>query len=515
MRVNLLKLVIFPITILGLSNCSEAPEPGPVTPVATETVAPVGMPDYPDIASLSDLMNSGKSNSATIVADALARSGEFASLNAFITIDMAGATEKAEKMDQMRKGGIVRGPLHGVPIVIKDNIHVAGMANTAGTPGLKGFVPHTSNEVVERLEAAGAIVIGKTNLHELAFGITSDNAAFGSVRNPYDESLIPGGSSGGTAAAISAGIVPAGLGTDTGGSIRIPPALTGIVGFRPSMGRYPSTAVTPLSNTRDTVGLLSRSVGDLILLDGVIVADQEAVKDIPPAEIRLGVPRAFFYQNIDHETAPVIESTLALLSDAGVELVELDIPDIDELMANSSFPIVFYETLRDLTAYLAEFNTGINFAELTTAAASEDVKGVLGLISGDGKTSEAGYAAAMLAREQLQSNFREYFAGHQLDAIIFPTTVLPARPIEGGMQTVELNGEQVPTFSSYIHNTDPASIAALPGISLPVGLTASGLPVGMEIDGPQQSDRRLLAIARTLEQIVGFNGRPPGAPPTR
>jgi len=131
------------------------------------------------------------------------------------------------------------------------------------------------------------------------------------------------------------------------------------------------------------------------------------------------------------------------------------------------------------------------------------------LVSGEGKTSEEVYAAAMDARQQLRKNFQEYFADLQLDAIIFPTTILPARPIEGSIETVELNGEQVPTLPTYIHNTDPASIAALPGISLPVGLTSSGLPVGMEIDGPELSDRHLLAVAKTLEDIAGFKGRPP------
>jgi len=469
----------------------------------------VATPSYPDIAGLSTLLISGGSNSTALVSDALSRAEQFSGLNAFITLDSEGAVKRAAELDSMRASGKVLGPLHGVPLVIKDNIHVAGMQNTAGTPGLKGFVPTASNEVVNRLVAAGAIVLGKTNLHELAFGITSENAGFGAVKNPYDDSLIPGGSSGGTAVAISAGIVAAGLGTDTGGSVRIPPSLTGIVGFRPSMGRYPSEAVTPISKTRDTIGLLSRTVADLIVLDDVIVPGAGVIAAIPASEIRLGVPRAYFYQNIDAEAAAVVEATLESLTAAGVQLIETEIPDIDELMANSAFPIAFYEVLRDLTAYLEEFDTGVSFEELTAVAASPDVKGVLGLVSGEGKTSEEVYTAAMRAREQLRKNFAQYFVNQNLDAIIFPTTILPARPIEGSLESVELNGEQVPTLPTYIHNTDPASIAALPGITLPVGLTTSGLPVGMEIDGPEQSDRRLLAIAKTLESIVDFSGRPP------
>jgi len=504
---------VFLAVTLTVSGCSKSQEPDLARVVVDGPKESIAVPAYPDIAGLSDLLANGDSTSVAIVADSLSRSEQFARLNAFITLDSEGAVKRAEELDQKRADGELSGPLHGIPLVVKDNIHVAGLPNTAGTPALKSFVPLVSNEVIKRLEAAGAIILGKTNMHELAFGITSDNSGFGAVRNPYDDSLIPGGSSGGTAVAISAGIVAAGLGTDTGGSVRIPPALTGIVGFRPSMGRYPSEAVTPISKTRDTIGLLSRTVADLVVLDDVIVPGAHALEAIAASEIRLGVPRAYFYQNIDVETAVVIEVVLAQLADANVQLIETDIPDIDELMANSAFPIAFYEVLRDLTVYLEEFNTGVSFAELTAAAASPDVQGVLGLVSGEGKTSDEVYAAAMSAREQLRENFQKVFASQQLDAIVFPTTILPARPIQDSLATVELNGEQVPTLPSYIHNTDPASIAALPGISLPVGLTASGLPVGMEIDGPEQSDRRLLAVAKTLESIVGFSGRPPQKKP--
>ncbi len=494
---------------LAGTACSESADTEQIAAEQAKTTALVSAPAYPDIAILSTMMNAGDITSAAIVADLISRSRQFADLNVFITLDAEGASEKAAELDQLRENGEVYGPLHGIPLVVKDNIHVAGMPNTAGTPSLKDFLPSVSNEVVARLEAAGAIILGKTNLHELAFGVTSDNAAFGAVRNPFDTSLIPGGSSGGTASAISAGIVPAGLGTDTGGSVRIPAALTGIVGFRPSSGRYPSHAVTPISHTRDTVGLLSRTVADLIVLDDVIAGGTEPVTDVAAGEIRLGVPRAFYYENLDQETATVVEGVLARFRTAGVQLIETEVPDIDNLLGMSAFPIALYEVERDLPAYLEEFDTGVNFTELSSAVASPDVHGVFEAVTGEGRIYDEVYAAAMEAREQLRKNFREIFTNQELDAIIFPTTILPARPIAGSMETVELNGEQVPTFLSYIHNTDPASIAALPGLSLPVGLTETGLPVGMEIDGPEQSDRRLLAVAKTLESIIGFDARPP------
>jgi mandelamide amidase len=469
----------------------------------------VRMPAYPTALELSAMMNAGETTSTEIVQEVLRRVNESESLNAFITVDSEGALDRAAELDRLRGRGEIMGPLHGVPLAVKDNIHVAGLPNTAGTPALNGFVPQSDNPVVAALKEAGAIVIGKTNMHELAFGITSNNAAFGAVANPFNTQLFAGGSSGGTASAIAAGLIPAGLGTDTGGSVRIPAALTGTVGFRPSSGRYPSSAVTPISSTRDTVGLIARTVEDLILLDEVIVPEEPASEQPRPQEIRLGVPRTYFYTNLDEESATVIESAFSQLADAGVVLIEADITDIEPLLANSAFPIALYEAARDLPAYLEEYNVGVSLHELAAAVASPDVQGIFSVLTGEGQISDETYAAALEAREALRKVYRDYFTTHDLDAVIFPTTLLPARPIENSLETVELNGSAVPAFSTYIHNTDPASIAALPGISLPVGLTATGLPVGIEIDGPEQSDLRLLRIAAVLERIFGFSARPP------
>ncbi len=164
--------------------------------------------------------------------------------------------------------------------------------------------------------------------------------------------------------------------------------------------------------------------------------------------------------------------------------------------------------MHDLSDYLEAFGTGVTLAELAAATASPDVQGIFAGITGEGQIGEDVYLAALETRELLQQIFRDYFDSNDLDAMIFPTTVLPARPIENSLQTVELNGAQVPTFPTYIHNTEPGSIAALPSISLPVGLTADGLPVAIEIDGPQNSDRQLLAVAAILEQVFAFSARP-------
>lgn len=454
------------------------------------------------------MMEAGETSSAKIVSELLRREEEAANLKAFITVDGEGALVRAKELDRLRAEGRILGPLHGLPLVAKDNIHVAGLPNTAGTPGLSEFTPQADSAVVSALLNAGAIILGKTNMHELAFGITSDNAAFGAVANPFDTTTFAGGSSGGTASAIAAGVAPAGLGTDTGGSVRIPAALTGTVGFRPSNGRYPLSGVTPISRTRDTIGLITWNVADLVLLDKVIDTQGSAVPSLAPDEIRLGVPRTYYYANLDEQSARIIENALILLAKAGVTLVDVDPEGIGPLVAQSGFPIALYEAAHDLSDYLESFGTGVTFAELAAATSSPDVRGIFAGITGAGQVSEEAYTAAMSVREDLRRVFRDLFSAHDLDAIIFPTTLLPARPIENSMQTVELNGEQVPTFPTYIHNTDPGSIAALPGISLPVGLTAAGLPVAIEIDGPENSDRQLLAIAAVLEQIFAISARP-------
>jgi len=490
----MIRIALILLAVL-LTGCDSKPAAKPV-------------PDHPSASELVAMLDAGETSSVAIVTELLRRAQAASHLNAFITLDADGALERAAELDAMRADGKLLGALHGVPLVVKDNTHVAGLANTAGTPGLADFVPESDAPTVAALRVAGAIILGKSNLHELAFGITSDNATHGAVGNPFDPALFAGGSSGGTASAVSAGLAPAGLGTDTGGSVRIPAALTGIVGFRPSTDRYDSSGVTPISHTRDTVGIISRNVDDAILIDSVLKPG-ETVTAKPEADIRLGIARDYYFANIDEATSVIVDESLARLTAAGVTLVEVEPGDVAGLVAASGFPIAIYEVVTDLSAYLETFNTGKSFDEVGAATASPDVNAVFaGLVSGEARVPEEVYQAGLAAREEMRQMFRRYFADNDLDGMIFPTTPLPARPIDGSLQSVELNGEQVPTFPTYIRNTDPASIAGLPGISLPAGVTRAGLPVGIEIDGPEGSDLDLLAVAAAVENILSYDARP-------
>lgn len=434
------------------------------------------------------------------IQQALQRAELLSNLNAFITIDEDGALHAAKRLDD-NEGE--KGPLAGVLLAIKDNIHVAGLPNTAGTPALNNFVPTEDNPAITRLKNAGAIVFGKANMHELAFGITSVNTAFGPVRNPADPMTFAGGSSGGTAAAVAAGIVEAGLGTDTGGSVRIPPALTGVAGFRPSSGRYPTGAVTPVSDTRDTIGPIAADIAMLAKLDAVISGDELGLPQISLDGLRLGVDRAYFYSGLDPHVEQCINTALEHLQSAGVELVSAEVPELADLLARSGFPIALFEAVRDLTTYLAKYDTGLSLADLVARVASPDVQTVFaGATTPATAIPEESYQQALLALTRLQQLYALYFEQNQLAGMVFPTTKLPARPVKGSVETVDLNGGRTPTFPSYIHNTDPASIAGIPGVSLPITNGCDGLPVGLEIDGPAGSDREVLGIALAVEELL-------------
>ena len=447
-------------------------------------------------------LHDGQFTAVELVENTLARIDKYEHLNAFISIDREGSLVAAHAVDEARESGLPLGLLAGVPLVIKDNINTANLPTTAGTPALENFQASTHAPVVQRLVDAGAIIIAKTNMHELAMGITSDNAHFGRVANAYNPDRFSGGSSGGTGTAIGARLVLGGLGSDTGGSVRIPSALNGIAGLRPTIGSYPSAGIVPISSTRDTAGPMARTVGDLILLDNVITGYDQSIKGYELASVRLGLPSELFWSDLEIETRLMTESLLEKLRAAGAEITIVPIEGLVKIAANATESVA-YEAKRELARYLQKFNTSVSLADLADQIASPDVRSFLGVrLSGEDPVYAEAYREMMeVQRPALQGAYRAAFVNYELDALIFPTTPLPARSFSETRELM-LNGRAVPTFPTYVRNTAPATIAGLPGLTIPIGLTSEGLPVGIALDGPPFSDRKLLAIGLSIETLV-------------
>jgi len=446
------------------------------------------------VRALAQGVRDGALHPRDLMAASLARAAEHADLNAFLGLDPDAALARAEGIAE----GGPAGALAGVPFVVKDAIATRDHALTGGTPALAAHRPGADAGAVARLRAAGAALVGTTNLHELSFGITGDNAHTGATRNPSDRTRVAGGSSSGTAAAVAAGVVAFGLAADTGGSARIPAAFCGVVGFRPTTGRYPADGLLTLSTTRDTVGVIAATVDDVAVVDAVLAGADPARGPGGVAGLRLGVPRAFA-EPVDPEVAAVMGTALARLAAAGAEIVALDLPELVELDERAGLPIVLYETEHIWRRFTREV-LDTTLEDFVGTIASEDVRDVFSLVVSADRVPPEAYREALTAvRPALQDAYRHAVAG--VDALVFPTVPVLAPLVAGGLST-RMGDQTVPTFATCIRNTSPASVAGVPSLSLPAGRSRSGLPVGLSLEGAAGADAALLGLAAAVEAVL-------------
>lgn len=450
--------------------------------------------------------------SAERYADALLeRCAAERALNAFITLEPDKVLEAARDCDRARLGKSHPGPLFGLPIPVKDSVNTREYPTTAGTPGLRHFRPAEDAPVIKALRTAGALVLGKTNLHELSWGWTSNNLAFGAVHNPYDHTRIPGGSSGGTAAAIAARMAPLGIAEDTEGSIRVPAALCGIMGLRPTTGRYSTDGCVPITPLFDQIGPHARTVADLALFDSVVANDWRPLRPMRLRGVRLGVVRDYWYTDLDPEVERITDMALKRLQEAGVKLVESELPGLARLIELITYPVENHDVRFALARYLAKYRTGLTFEQLVSQASVDIQDSFRDYVMPGGRNfvSDAEYASVVATHlPRLKRLYREYFTRTGVAAVVFPATRVAALPI-GAEGDVTIHGRQVPFDVAIARNIDPGSTAGLPGLVLPAGLTSSGLPVAIELDAAVGTDRALLALGASVADALGPLPPPP------
>ncbi len=451
------------------------------------------------VVALQRALSRGDFSCGEYVEALIARTDASASLNGYVDFDPAPFRAQAKSADAALAAGM-RLPLLGVPIALKDNINTRSLPTGAGTGALHGTFPAADAEIVRRLKASGAIVSGKAGMHELAFGISSNNGVTGAMRNPWSPDRIPGGSSGGSAVVVAAGLVPGAIGTDTGASVRLPASLCGACGLRPTVGRVPGTGIAPISSTRDTPGPIARRVEDLVALDTVLAADDTPVPAVSLMGLRIGLPTQRFWDDLDAPVASVMDDARRRLEAAGVVFVAVDLPELDALNDAVGFPVALFEFMAEMPQYLRESGHSVDMAALLAGIGSPDVAAILRPLA-TAPIPEAVYRAALESRKHLQRVYRDGFGRQGIEALMFPTASLTAARI-GANDTVEYRGQSQQAFPLFIRNLDPGSNAGIPGVSLPAGTGSDGLPVGLALDAPAFSDRRLLGIAQAFEHVL-------------
>jgi len=440
-------------------------------------------------------------------------------LNAFLVIDREGALAHADELDKASTSQ----SLHGVPFAIKDNICVRGLQTSCGSRILGDYHPPYNATVIERLYNAGAVIIGKTNCDEFAMGSSNENSAFGPVRNPWDTTKVPGGSSGGSAAAVAAGIVPVALGSDTGGSVRQPASLCGVIGLKPTYGRNSRYGLVAFASSLDQVGVFARNVSDTARVLGVIAGRDErdaTTADVPVPDYtqaltndvkgaRLGFPQALFAAGLDDDVAKTVRSVVDTYRELGAEIVDVDLPH-----ARYAIAVYYIIATAEASANLARFD-GVRYGfraedapELRQMYRKTREEGfgpevkrriMLGTYVLSAGYYDAYYRKAQQVRTLIRKDFSDAF--NRCDAIITPTSPTPAFSL----------GEKVDDpLAMYLNDiyTVTANLAGVPGLSVPCGLSSERLPVGYQLIGPYWSEAVLFKLAHAYEQAKPFTDKP-------
>lgn len=415
-------------------------------------------------------------------------------LNAFITITAESALERALQADTELAAGKDRGALHGIPIAHKDLFYTRGVRTTGGSKIYENFVPDFDAAVVEKLEAAGAVSLGKLNMHELAYGITSDNPHFGPVRNPWNPAHIPGGSSGGSGAAVASEMVFAATGSDTGGSIRIPASLCGTVGLKPTYGRVSRFGAMPLAFSLDHMGPLTGTVSDAALVLSAIAGHdprdpasaERPVEDFLPEKgcairsLRIGVPEAFFFERLDSEVESAVRAALARAETLGAEIRTVRLPDMAALNAIG------------LVIQLAEVAAVLEPHIENRAQFGADVQA---LVEQGRFLSATDYINSQRLRRRKQIEFSRVW--REVDCLITPTTPIPAPPI--GPTTILVSGREEEVRPTLTRLVRGFNILGLPALSIPCGRTRAGFPIGVQLVGPPFAESGILRVGMALE----------------
>ncbi len=479
-------------------------------------------------------MNAGETTSEEIVTALLDRAEKSKGLNVFVHLDGDHIRAQAREVDRRRQSGEPLGPMAGVPVAIKDVLCVQGEPTTCGSRMLRNFRPPYDGTAVARLKAAGAILFGKTNMDEFAMGSSTENSAYGPTLNPWDTSRVPGGSSGGSAAAVAAGLAPLALGTDTGGSIRQPAAVCGVVGLKPTYGRVSRYGLIAFASSLDQIGPFAHDLADTALLLKVIsgrdpddstsvdlpVPDYSATLDTPPDTLRIGVVREFFGEGLDPEVAAAVQEAVKVYEEAGATIKEVSLPH-----SKYGVPAYYIVAPAECSSNLARYDGttyGHRAEDFSPKYPGEDqiaplvrmmmvsrsegfgpeVKRriMLGTFALSAGYADQYYNKALQVRRRIREDFDAAF--REVDVLIGPTSPTPA------FKLGERTANPLAMYLSDIY-TITANLAGIPGISIPCGLTGSNLPIGLQLLAAPFAEETLLRTARVLERATDWHNRRP------